>query len=106
MNPSSTTAPAPLLPLPGYSTLTEEQRRGATCVWDGTPLTTPTAIDLGEQQAGDGTHWFPRACRPCTLPRAMQALQEHSGMCEPCVDDYTQCPTGVGLVRLVREARR
>lgn len=100
------TAVAELLPLPDLDGLTDQQTRGATCVWDSTPLTATTAIDLGEQQAADGTHWFPRACRPCTLPRAMRALQEHCGLCEQCVDDHTKCPTGLGLVRLVREARR
>lgn len=100
------TAVADLLPLPDLDGLTDQQTRGATCVWDGTPLTATTAIDLGERHADDGTSWFPRACRPCTLPRAMSALQAHAGMCEPCVDDHTQCPTGLALVRLVREARR
>lgn len=106
MNPSSPVRPLDGLELPPRDGLTEQQARGAACIWDGTPVTTTTAIDFGEQQAADGTHWFPRACRPCTLPRAMQALQYHSGMCEPCVDDFAQCPTGLALVRLVREARR
>ena len=107
MNPSSTTSnPLDSLPLPAYAGLTKQQRRGTTCVWDGAPLTTPTAMDLGERHAEDGTSWFPRACRPCTLRRGMETLQSHSDTCEQCVDDHTQCETGVALVRLVREARR
>ena len=110
MEPSTTASitahPLDVLPLPAYEDLTEQQRRGATCVWGASQLTTTTAIDLGERHAADGTSWFPRACRPCTQPRALRALHLHSAMCEQCADDHTQCPTGLGLVRLVREARR
>ncbi|MFE9476754.1 hypothetical protein [Streptomyces griseofuscus] len=38
--------------------------------------------------------------------KAMRALLDHSQTCEPCVDDHTRCPTGLALVRAVREARR
>lgn len=103
---STATIPLADLPLPEYNGLTEQQLRGANCVWDDTPLTTTTAVDLGERHADDGTSWFPRACRPCTRPRALKGLQLHSGMCEPCAIDHTQCPEGLALVRLVREARR
>jgi hypothetical protein len=94
-----------LLTLPDVDDLSEAQRRGAVCVWGDSPLTPLSAVDLGERH-DDGTSWFPRACRPCAVGRAMNALQDHSGSCEQCVDDHTQCPTGLGLVRLVRETRR
>jgi hypothetical protein len=95
------------LPLPEFNTLSQQQVRGITCVFDGVALSPATAVDLGEHRIRRiHVSWFPRACRPCALPRAMQALQLHSGSCEQCVDDHTQCPTGLGLVRLVREARR
>jgi hypothetical protein len=59
------------------------------------------------------THTRPivRGRQPSPLSRnafreAMTALTTHSQACEQCVDDHTLCPTGVGLVRAVREARR
>lgn len=100
------TDPLVLLELPDVDDLSDDQRRGTICVWGDSPLTPLSAVDLGERQADDGTSWFPRACRPCAVGRAMNALQDHSGSCEQCVDDHTQCPTGLGLVRLVRETRR
>ncbi|ARP70277.1 hypothetical protein LK07_11345 [Streptomyces pluripotens] len=96
---------ADLLPVPKLDGLTDQQARGATCVWDETPLTATTAIDLGERTATEGRRCFPRACRPCAMRKAMDALLAHNGSCEQCVDDHTQCPTGLGLVRAVREAR-
>lgn len=102
------TAVAILLPVPELDGLTDQQRRGAACVWDDrhSPLTATTAIDLGEHSDAEDTTCFLRACKLCTQRRALTALQEHSGECEPCVIDYTHCPTGLGLVRLVRDTRR
>jgi hypothetical protein len=101
------TAVANLLPLPDLTGLTDQQQRGSACTFDGrhTSLTATTAVDLGEQTTG-GITLFLRACKACTQAQALHTLQTHSGTCEQCVDDYTQCPTGVGLVRLVRETRR
>lgn len=89
-----------------FAELPDDRRRGAVCLWDGVPLSADTAIDLGERQADDGTSWFPRGCRACVLAQAMRALQLHTQSCEQCTDDFTQCLTGHGLVRLMREARR
>ncbi|MGW4505667.1 hypothetical protein ACWENO_13610 [Streptomyces sp. NPDC004436] len=52
--------------LPPVGTLTEDQVRGAACVWCGAPLDSTTAVDLGERPARIGdlaVRWFPRACR-------------------------------------------
>ena len=96
-----------ILLLPAYDTLSPRQKRGSACVWeDGVALSPATAVDLGERHDTDGTTLFPRACKACTQRQAMRALQDHSGSCEQCVDDYTHCPVGLALVRLVREARR
>ncbi|OYP16979.1 hypothetical protein CFC35_22765 [Streptomyces sp. FBKL.4005] len=98
-----------LLPLPELHTLSQDQVRGTTCVWDGVGLSPEIAVDLGERKLRrvDGrVSWFPRACRRCALERAMHALVEHSQSCEQCVDDQNVCALGAGLVRAVREARR
>ncbi|MBL1107337.1 hypothetical protein JK361_22485 [Streptomyces sp. 5-8] len=97
-----------LLSLPALDGLNAEQRRGAACVWDGrhTPLTATTAIDLGEHQDRSGTTCFLRACKRCAEWRALSALHQHTSSCEPCIIDHTQCPTGLALVRLVRDTRR
>lgn len=103
-----TAAVLDLLPLPDLDALTDQQRRGAICVWDSRHgvLTTTTAVDLGEYPAGDGTVCFLRACKACAQRFALEALQIHSGSCEPCAIDHTQCPPGLALVRMVRDARR
>ncbi|MDQ0991626.1 hypothetical protein [Streptomyces sp. V3I7] len=98
-----------LLPLPAINGLSQQQVRGMTCVWDGIALTGATAIDLGPRRlrwCGHVIQWFPRGCRPCVLPRAMEKLHLHTQSCEQCVYDFTQCATGRGLVRLIRETRR
>ncbi|MET9448093.1 hypothetical protein [Streptomyces cinerochromogenes] len=97
------------LPLPEFHTLSQDQARGSTCVWDGVGLSPETAVDLGERslrRVGGQTSWFPRACRRCALEQAMNALVAHSQECEQCVDDQNLCPEGLGLVRAVRAARR
>ncbi|MFG2639301.1 hypothetical protein ACGFX8_37845, partial [Streptomyces sp. NPDC048362] len=101
------TAVAELLPLPRLDGLTDQQRRGAVCVWDADhgPLSTPTAIDLGEWGA-DGTTLFLRGCKACALPLVMDALQRHSPDCRDCTADYRDCATGLALVRLGRVSGR
>ncbi|MFJ8154794.1 hypothetical protein [Streptomyces sp. NPDC094468] len=109
--PSETSSPSlspeaalPLLLLPDVADLTEEQRRGTACVWRGTPLTTETAIDLGERHDA-GVLWFPRSDRRGVHDAAMHTLHLHSQSCEQCADDYRGCETGYGLVRLERRYR-
>jgi hypothetical protein len=36
---------------------------------------------------------------------AYRALLEHTQVCEQCVEDSRECPTGRALVRTLREAR-
>jgi hypothetical protein len=85
-----------------------QQARGTACVWCAVPLTTETAVDLGEQRHHHAHgHYlvFPRGCRPCLRRAANRALQDHAPRCEQCVDDVGQCPTGLALTRAMREAR-
>lgn len=104
-----TSSPLSLLPLPAFDGLTEAQVRGQCCVFDGAPLSGPTTVDLGERtyrSVGEHATWRPRACRWCAEQRALDALVEHSHACQQCKQDHTKCPTGLGLVRAVREASR
>lgn len=103
------TAAVDRLELPALATLTEQQVRGQACVWDAVPLSGVPAVDLGEQtasRAGRRVRWFPRACRSCLGGKAYRALLDHGSKCEQCVDDASRCEAGLGLQRLVREARR
>ncbi|MGW7786125.1 hypothetical protein [Streptomyces tricolor] len=105
----SATQALAMLPLPEFHTLSQDQTRGITCAFDGVGLSPATAVSLGERslrRVGGRVSWFPRACRRCALEQAMNALVAHSQTCEQCVDDSNLCPTGSGLVRAVREARR
>ncbi|WP_225811353.1 hypothetical protein [Streptomyces spinosus] len=109
--PSDTANAAALaaLPLPEFNSLSQGQVRGIACIWDGAPLSTATAVDLGERKVrlvGTRISWFPRACRPCALKQAMDALLEHGQSCEQCTDDSSLCPVGTGLLRAIHEARR
>jgi hypothetical protein len=112
MSPSETASPSTSLayiPIPEFDTLTQQQVRGADCVFDGVVLTAETAVDLGERRfrrLGENVAWFPRACRQCAMVQSMAALQDHSGSCEQCTDDFRECTTGLGLIRAVRDARR
>jgi hypothetical protein len=96
--------------LPDPAGLTEEQRRGAACVWGGERLTVQTAVDLGVRTDGLdaepdlGGRWYPRGCRQHIAAAANLALEQHIGHCEQCVDDMSQCATGMALTRLKREA--
>lgn len=99
-----------ILPLPEFNSLTQQQVRGIACVWDGVPLSTATAVDLGERRIryfGTRTSWFPRACHSCASTRAYQALLDHSVQCPLCPSEETaaQCAVGQGLYRLHRECR-
>lgn len=92
--------------LPPADALTDAQARGAVCVWDAAeqPLPTGTAVDLGERQ-DDGVRWFPRACPTHTGQQAYRALMDHAPTCGQCTGDADNCPTGVGLRRLLRDGR-
>ncbi|MDG9717389.1 hypothetical protein [Streptomyces sp. DH24] len=100
-----------VLALPSLDRLTDDQVRGADCVWCRERLTAETAVALGEHMSPlSGTtspmRWFPRACREDTANRAHAALFTHSPMCEQCVDEAGRCEVGLWLYRLVREGRR
>lgn len=112
--PAETPSAAPtvdavaLIPLPPLDGLTEEQLRGATCIWCGTGLTTDTAVDLGERRHKrlDGHYsTFPRGCRADAHRSAVQALHDHAGSCEQCVDDPGVCAEVMALVRLEKGLR-
>ncbi|GAA3124968.1 hypothetical protein [Streptomyces echinatus] len=94
----------PLIPLPRLEVLPDARARGAECVWGAEPLSTATAIDLGER-ATDGGHWFPRACRPCARRAVLAARDDHRGRCEQCTDDATFCQTRRALQALALELR-
>ncbi|MGW6703632.1 hypothetical protein ACWGDE_01880 [Streptomyces sp. NPDC054956] len=52
-------------PLPAIGGLSEDQVRGAACVYCAVRLDNGNAIDLGERPAKRGgsiIRWFPRAC--------------------------------------------
>lgn len=53
--------------LPSAEDLTDEQIRGAACVWCGGRLTNATAVSLGEMplDVGHRADWFPRSCPNC-----------------------------------------
>jgi hypothetical protein len=87
------------LALPSPGTLTEEQLRGATCVWDGTTLTPETAIDLVPRRDGP-YQWFPRACVACITTHALAALYDHVDECSECSTANALCPAGRQLYRL------
>lgn len=102
-----------LLALPALDGLTDDQTRGAICVWDRHEdrLTAETAVDLGEHMSPlNGStslmRWFPRGCRHHTGQAALRALHEHAPMCEPCVDNAAECETGRALRRIIRDAHR
>ncbi|MEG8276115.1 hypothetical protein [Streptomyces sp. AHA2] len=91
--------------LPAAADATEDQLRGARCLWceDG-PLGAETAVDLGEQKSPAGS-WFPRACQRCAAAWAHRGLFEHAPMCEQCTDDASRCEVGLILYRLIRQGR-
>lgn len=107
--PTATTVDAlALIILPPLDGLTEEQLRGATCIWCGQGLTTDTAVDLGERRHRrlDGHYsTFPRGCRADVNRAAVQAIHDHAGICEQCVDDANACGEGMALVRMEKDSR-
>ena len=92
-----------ILALPSLDDLTDDQTRGATCVWGGEELTTAIAVDLGWQMtplqgSTSPMRWSPRACPKCTLERARRALFAHSGTsCRDCADTDGACSVARGL---------
>jgi hypothetical protein len=113
MSTSPTLEALALLALPALDTLTDDQTRGAVCVWDRNEdrLTAETAVDLGERMdplpgTSSPMRWFPQACQHHTGQAAIRALHEHAPMCEPCVDNAANCKTGRALNRLRRDAQR
>jgi hypothetical protein len=98
------------LALPDLAGLTDDQARGAVCVWGAERLTAETAVDLGEHVGPDG-RLFLRACPTHTAGRAHRGLLEHAPGCDDCqkrpaAGEPTVCETARVLYRLVREARR
>ncbi|MDH6628755.1 hypothetical protein M2271_006588 [Streptomyces sp. LBL] len=105
---STTASPLLLLPLPALDGLSQEQVRGAACIWCGVRLVTTTAVDLGERRHRrlDGVYsTFPRACRGCAGEAAVRALRDHAGQCEQCVDDASLCEIRTALEPIAREGR-
>lgn len=97
-----------LLPFPDHEQMSQQQRRGTACVWDGITLAPDTAVDLGSRPlrpGGDYT-WYPRACRRCVGDHALRALHDHAPYCELCVENAAECEVGRVLVRLIREGGR
>ncbi|AVH57900.1 MULTISPECIES: hypothetical protein [Streptomyces] len=112
MTDRTDTAPAwgkAALPLPSVDALSEEQLRGAACVWCKTPLTAETAVNLGERRVrirSSHTTAFPRGCRRHAGEAAYRALLDHAPSCEQCVDNADRCDTNTALRHLIREGRR
>ncbi|MEV0304282.1 hypothetical protein [Streptomyces prasinus] len=96
----------PLIPLPALEDLPDARARGAECVWGGEPLSTATAMDLGERLSPNGRALFLRSCRHCTVQAVLAAHKYHRYRCEQCVDDPTLCDTLRGLRLLALELRR
>lgn len=97
-----------LLTLPDLDSLSEQQVRGAACVWDGIVLTAETAVDLGTRtaaRAGQDVPWFPRACRGCVHTAARLQFVTHIPCCEQCADEVSECELGFGLLRLTKVYR-
>lgn len=107
-----------VLDLPGLTKLTDDQVRGADCVWCRVSLTADTAVDFGEQASPApwststiGMRWYPRACPACVADRAHRGLLDHAPGCddchrEPAPGEPTRCETARVLYRLVRDGRR
>jgi hypothetical protein len=106
---ASTLEASRLLPVPDHDDLTDAQFKGTACVWCRTPISTDTAVDLGQRRAQirDGHITVsPRACRPCTAERIPAALGQHTATCEQCVDIPFGCDTATALRQLALEASR
>lgn len=102
-----------LLLLPALDGLSDDQTRGAVCVWgrDEDRLTAETAVHFGEHLSSlhgstSPMRWFPRGCKACTGVAAFRALYEHAPVCKQCVEEAENCETGRALWRLIREGHR
>lgn len=84
--------------------LSEQQRRGTICVYDGTALGSD-AVDLGQRPHGQITV-FPRACPRCTTTAAKAAIADHKAHCELCVEGDIPCAIRDALNVLTRGLRR
>lgn len=105
---SATDSPLSLILLPALDGLSQEQVRGAECIWCTVGLDTATAVDLGERRHKrlDGHYsTFPRSCRRCAGEAAVRALRDHAGQCEQCTDDASLCKTRTALDQVARETR-
>lgn len=91
-----------LLPIPGR--LSEQQREGRVCVYDGDVLTTETAVDLGTRKDAEGHAIFPRACRTAASHAAAGALFDHTSGPDACPDcqENPICDLGRALNRIIR----
>ena len=106
---ASTHRPGDLLPVPSHGDMTDAQFKGTACVWCCTPISTDTAVDLGQRRVRlrDGYITVsPRACGSCTAERIPAALQQHTAVCEQCVDGPAGCETARALRHLEMEASR
>lgn len=105
MTPRQDTAPSALTLLPlDIEGLSEQQRRGVICVYDGIALG-PDAVDLG-QRPHRGITVFPRACPRCVAHQAVETAGAHAAICEACVDTPVGCETVAALRRLHMEHTR
>lgn len=98
-----------VIPLPAHNDLSQQQVRGAACVWCAVTLAPGTAVDLGQRRVrvlDDHVTTFPRGCRQCTGKAAYRALFDHCPTCKQCVDNAAECATGSSLRRLVKEGFR
>lgn len=95
-----------MLPLPQFAGLSDEQRRGAACVWCSDALTTETARDLGERPAPDGTRIWPRGCTPCVRSVARRVSNVHTRHCQRCLRNTEACTDRRALRDLALEGRR
>lgn len=99
-----------LLPLPEH--LSDAQRDGHVCVYDGDALTAQTAVDLGARTL-DGRTAFPRACHTAVNRAALGVLFDHcSGTeereaCQECKErEPDMCEIARALNRLIRMRQR
>ncbi|GAA3967519.1 hypothetical protein GCM10022384_18730 [Streptomyces marokkonensis] len=107
-----------VLALPGLKKLTDDQVRGADCVWCRASLTADMAVDFGEQTSPApwstsriGMRWYPRACPACTGQVAHRGLLDHAPGCEDCKrepepSEANPCPINRALYQLVKDGRR
>lgn len=104
MTPRQDTAQGALALLPlNIAALSEQQRRGAACVYDGTPLGV-NAVNLGSRPH-NGITVFPRACILCIPRIAEKTLTDHRAHCEECVEIDVPCDTREALHTLARQHR-